>query len=54
MPRSMLRGPMRLAHTALAWVCTTAFGRLVVPEVNMIPKGSIGSAGRGVQSSAAP
>ena len=39
----MLRGPMRLAQTALACVCTTAFGRLVVPDVNMIPKGSIGS-----------
>ena len=46
----MLRGPVRLAHTALAWVWTTALGRLVVPEVNMIPNGSIGSAGRPAQS----
>ena len=51
-PRSMLRGPMRLAQTALACVCTTALGRLVVPDVNMIPNGSIGSAGRGVHSAA--
>jgi hypothetical protein len=42
----MLRGPSRLAHTALACVCTTAFGRLVVPDVNMIPNGSIGSGAR--------
>ena len=43
---SMLSGPTRLAQIALAWVCTTALGRDVVPEVNMIPTGSIGSAGR--------
>ena len=30
---------------ALAWVCTTALGLLVVPEVNMIPNGRIGSMG---------
>src|SRR4051812_28246058 len=42
----MLRGPRRLAQIALACVCTTAFGRFVVPDVNMIPNGSIGSAGR--------
>ena len=45
-------GPVRLAQIALACVCTTAFGRLVVPEVNMIPNGSIGSGARGVQSPA--
>ena len=48
----MLRGPVRLAQIALAWVCTTAFGRLVVPDVNMIPNGSIGSGVRGTQSDA--
>ncbi len=48
----MLRGPVRLAQTALACVCTTALGRLVVPEVNMIPNGSMGSIGR--RPSAAP
>src|SRR5207244_2364904 len=48
------QGPVRLAQIALACVCTTAFGRLVVPDVNMIPNGNIGSAGRGVQSSASP
>src|SRR4051812_36686780 len=42
----MLRGPSRLAQIAFACVCTTALGRLVVPDVNMIPNGSIGSAGR--------
>src|SRR5437773_11145988 len=48
----MLRGPVRLAQIALACVCTTALGRLVVPDVNMIPNGSIGSGARGVQSAA--
>ena len=43
---------MRLAQIALAWVCTTALGLLVVPDVNMIPKGSIGSTARPVQASA--
>src|SRR5262245_40951393 len=46
----MLRGPRRLAQIAFAWVCTTAFGRLVVPDVNMIPNGSMGSAGRPAQA----
>ena len=41
----MLTGPLRDAQTALACVWTTAFGREVVPEVNMMPAGSIGSAG---------
>ena len=50
----MLRGPVRLAQIALAWVWTTAFSRLVVPEVNMIPKGSIGSGSRPDQSPASP
>src|SRR5690606_10909747 len=48
----MLSGPTRDDQITLAWVCTTAFGRDVVPEVNMIPTGSIGSAGRA--GSAAP
>jgi hypothetical protein len=47
----MLSGPTRVPHSVLACVCTTAFGRDVVPEVNMIPTGSIGSAGRGTNSS---
>ena len=34
------------AQSALAWVWTTALGREVVPEVYMIPAGSIGSIGR--------
>src|SRR4051812_44280913 len=42
----MLRGPRRLAQIALACVCTTALGRFVVPDVNMIPNGSIGSIAR--------
>lgn len=50
----MLRGPVRLAQIALACVCTTAFGRLVVPDVNMIPNGSIGSVARAVNSGAPP
>jgi len=41
---------VRSAQIALACVWTTAFGRLVVPDVNMIPNGSIGSGARGVQS----
>jgi len=41
-----VRGPVRLDQTALAWVWTTAFGRLVVPEVNMMPNGNIGSTAR--------
>ena len=49
---SMLRGPVRLAQIALAWVCTTALGRLVVPDVNMIPNGSMGSVARPAQSPA--
>src|SRR3954467_5897677 len=51
---SMLRGPVRLAQIGLACVCTTAFGRLVVPDVNMIPNGSIGSGARGAKSAASP
>ena len=51
-PSAMLSGPTRDAQITLACVCTTAFGREVVPEVNMIPTGSIGSAGR--SGSAAP
>ena len=39
----MLRGPIRLAQTALACVCTTALGLFVVPDVNMIPNGRSGS-----------
>ncbi len=31
-PRSMLRGPMRLAQIALAWVWTTALGLLSCPR----------------------
>ena len=50
----MLRGPSRLAHTALAWVCTTALGLLVVPDVNMMPNGSSGSAGRPGHAEASP
>jgi hypothetical protein len=50
----MLRGPVRLAQMALAWVCTTALGLLVVPEVNMMQKGSIGSTGRPGQFAASP
>ncbi len=50
----MLRGPMRLAQIALAWVWTTALGRLVVPDVNMMPNGSIGSMGRGVHEPGSP
>ena len=42
----MLFGPTGSAQIALAWVCTTALGREVVPEVYMIPTGSIGSVGR--------
>ena len=42
----MLAGPMRLAQSAFAWVWTTALGREVVPDVNMMPAGAIGSAGR--------
>ncbi len=45
---------MRLAQIAFACVCTTAFGRLVVPDVNMMPKGSIGSASRGANVFASP
>ena len=51
---SMLLGPTRLAQMALAWVCTTALGREVVPEVYMIPTGSIGSAGRPGKPSSSP
>ena len=50
----MLRGPMRLAHTAFACVCTTAFGLLVVPEVNMIPNGRSGSIARPGHDAASP
>ena len=50
----MLRGPMRLAQTALAWVWTTAFGLLVVPEVNMIPNGRSGSIARPVHDAPSP
>ena len=42
------------AQTAFAWVCTTAFGRDVVPDVYMIPTGAIGSASRFGQSAASP
>src|SRR5581483_11089011 len=42
----MFDGPTRPAHSAFACVCTTAFGRDVVPDVNMIPAGSIGSGAR--------
>src|SRR5690606_19523694 len=39
---------VRPAHRALAWVQSTAFGRLVVPEVYWIPIGSSAeSASRG-------
>jgi hypothetical protein len=51
-PSAMLSGPTREAQITFACVCTTAFGRDVVPEVNMIPTGSIGSAAR--SGSAAP
>lgn len=47
-----MRGPVRLAQMALACVCTTALGLLVVPEVNMIPNGSIGSTARPAHASA--
>ena len=50
----MLLGPTWLAQSALAWVCTTAFGREVVPDVNMMPTGAIGSAGRSGQSASSP
>src|SRR5665213_36224 len=50
----MLRDPSRLAQMALAWVWTTALGLLVVPDVNMIPNGRSGSAGRPGQASASP
>src|ERR1700730_12459186 len=52
--RSMLRGPVRLAQMALAWVWTTALGRLVVPDVNMIPNGSMGTGARSTQWAASP
>ena len=50
----MLSGATRPAHSALAWVCTTAFGREVVPDVKTIPAGSIGSAGRSGTDEAEP
>ena len=50
----MLVGPTLAAQRALAWVCTTAFGREVVPDVNMMPTGAIGSAGRSGQSASSP
>src|SRR5437773_2583657 len=50
----MVRGPLRLAQIAFACVCTTAFGLLVVPDVNMIPKGSIGSTVRPGHAAASP
>ncbi len=53
-PISMFTGPTRPAHRALACVWTTALGREVVPEVNMIPAGSIGSAGRSGRASPSP
>ena len=42
------------AHSALAWVCTTAFGFDVVPEVKRMPAGSIGSASRTGASATSP
>ena len=50
----MLVGPTRAAHSALAWVCTTAFGCDVVPDVNRIPTGAIGSGVRTGASSGDP
>ena len=50
----MLFGPTRAAQSALAWVWTTAFGREVVPEVNMTPTGSMGSEGRTGASTRSP
>src|SRR6202161_705619 len=50
----ILDGPTRAAHSALAWVCTTALGREVVPEVNTMPAGAIGSGGRCGQSASSP
>src|ERR1700722_4439696 len=50
----ILVGPTRAAHSALAWVCTTALGREVVPEVNTMPAGAIGSVGRCGQSASSP
>ena len=51
-PIEMFAGPLRAAQSALAWVCTTAFGRDVVPEVNMMPAGASGSGARSGSSSA--
>jgi hypothetical protein len=42
----MFSGPILDDQITLPWVCTTAFGRDVVPDVNMIPTGNIGSATR--------
>jgi hypothetical protein len=53
-PSAMLSGPTREAQITFACVCTTAFGRDVVPEVNMMPTGSIGSAGRSGSAAASP
>src|SRR4051812_25158011 len=50
----MVRGPLRLAQIAFACVCTTALGLLVVPDVNIIPKGSIGSIARPGHAVASP
>ena len=50
----MLVGLTFAAHNMLAWVCTTAFGLEVVPEVNMMPAGSNGSAGRCGASAGSP
>src|SRR5207237_763475 len=50
----MLRGPVRLAQIALACVCTTALGLLVVPDVNMIPNGTSGSMSRPPHSLTSP
>src|SRR5690606_38586239 len=51
---SMLVGFTLAAHRAFAWVCTTALGFEVVPEVNRMPAGSIGSAGRPSKASGSP
>src|SRR6478735_3144946 len=50
----MLSGPTRVDQITLACVWTTALGRDVVPEVNMIPTGSIGSAARSGKDAPSP
>ena len=50
----MLAGLTFAAHSTFPWVCTTALGLDVVPEVNMIPTGRRGSGLRAGTAAASP